>query len=454
MKIPYTSTLATILFLGIQVQARGGGSHGTSGGHMDGPPPAYSRHDTSPPPYSPHDTNKIQSGGLKDKMGGLKDKMSGLNEKLGGKPASMLGSMLGGKAGGKPHGMPGGIPAGISGAAGAGSAASKPDKSFSKGKVLGAAGLVGGAGLLAGAEVVDGLDIGDHVGDLVNGVQNLPVSASLSVGGSINTGGTGSPSLLSSGQGNGVQGVTDPSQWTAPLPPSFGGGTGGNTASLSSSLSTGSSSFADREQVSGGVGGIVPSRWTVAPPPPVASGAAATALGAALLDSMSPDLDPSILDTLLLVDHVADLQMCKMTMQTEDGGNCELMVECPDGSSQRWGGPEGARYEFCKQDVPQSFDNPSIGFFNLTYKDRDGPGQGQGLTTPVLQLAAFGYDLEIHVDTIAREFSKHRDCKKGKDCGEGPFMCMRAILGIAFDKSRLKRWHCAIPWFQRPIQLS
>ena len=82
----------------------------------------------------------------------------------------------------------------------------------------------------------------------------------------------------------------------------------------------------------------------------------------------------------------------------------------------------------CNSGGRQFFTDPRIGDFSITFAERDGAGQGEGLTTPNLQLAYVNNWQEFPVHDLAVEFYKHRDCEQNgaspfRDCGDGPFVC-------------------------------
>lgn len=71
-------------------------------------------------------------------------------------------------------------------------------------------------------------------------------------------------------------------------------------------------------------------------------------------------------------------------METKDGGNCYATVECDDGI--KYYHKDGAGWNVCYVGGRQHFSDSRIGDFSITFTERDGEGQGEGLTTPILQL--------------------------------------------------------------------
>ena len=76
--------------------------------------------------------------------------------------------------------------------------------------------------------------------------------------------------------------------------------------------------------------------------------------------------------------------MCKIYMTTKDGGNCYAEVECDDG--KRAYNEDEKGWNVCYVGGRQYFNDPRIGEFSITFTEKDGEEEGEGLTTPVLQL--------------------------------------------------------------------
>jgi hypothetical protein len=111
-------------------------------------------------------------------------------------------------------------------------------------------------------------------------------------------------------------------------------------------------------------------------------------------------------------------------MQTKDGGDCKASVTCDDGQK------DYNAWNVCYVGGRQYFNDPRIGDFSITFAEKDGAGQGQGLTTPILQVKYVDNWREIPVNGLAQEWNKHKDCDEGglgaspfRDCGDGPYVC-------------------------------
>jgi hypothetical protein len=123
-------------------------------------------------------------------------------------------------------------------------------------------------------------------------------------------------------------------------------------------------------------------------------------------------------------DYKTHDQMCSVWMQTKDGGNCKLSVTCNDGEKQY------NDWNVCYVGGRQYFNDPRIGEFSLTFAEKNGQGQGEGLTTPILQVKYIDNWREIPVNGLAGEWNKHNSCKEGglvsspfRECGNGPYVC-------------------------------
>lgn len=72
-------------------------------------------------------------------------------------------------------------------------------------------------------------------------------------------------------------------------------------------------------------------------------------------------------------------------METKDGGHCKANVECKDGYKKEL--PEDDKnWKQCRVGGENKFNDPQIGDFSITFTEKDGAGQGEGLTTPILKL--------------------------------------------------------------------
>lgn len=86
----------------------------------------------------------------------------------------------------------------------------------------------------------------------------------------------------------------------------------------------------------------------------------------------------------------------------------------------------------------QYFTDPRIGDFSITFTERDGKGQGEGLTTPILQLKDVGDWKEFPVSALADlKAFKDEGCMPGFPCPDGPYICTHSMshmssgLGVA-----------------------
>jgi hypothetical protein len=91
----------------------------------------------------------------------------------------------------------------------------------------------------------------------------------------------------------------------------------------------------------------------------------------------------------------------------------------------------GAGWNVCYVGGRQFFTDPRIGEFSITFTERDGKGQGEGLTTPILQMKYVGDWMPIPVNDLASDYSSYYDCENSDGiggnplagCGNGPFVC-------------------------------
>jgi hypothetical protein len=139
-------------------------------------------------------------------------------------------------------------------------------------------------------------------------------------------------------------------------------------------------------------------------------------------------------------------------METRDGANCKATVTCDDGEKEY--NPGGATWNVCYVGGRQYFTDPHIGDFSITFTERDSPGQGEGLTTPILQLKDVGDWKEIPVNDLAQATDDHFDCERCdgigcspfRDCGKGPYICHWGDFGNKYiSTSRTKKWECGVP---------
>jgi len=121
--------------------------------------------------------------------------------------------------------------------------------------------------------------------------------------------------------------------------------------------------------------------------------------------------------------------MCSVYMETKDGANCKATVECDDGKKEYNVG--GAGWNVCYVGGRQFFTDPRIGEFSITFSEKDGEMQGEGLTTPILQVKYVADWLAIPVNDFAEQYNKYVDCDRDgglggspfRKCDEGPFLC-------------------------------
>jgi hypothetical protein len=135
-------------------------------------------------------------------------------------------------------------------------------------------------------------------------------------------------------------------------------------------------------------------------------------------------------------------QMCSIKMETNNGANCKAVVECDDGRKEY--NPEGAGWNVCFVGGRQYFNDPRIGDFSITFAEKDGGGQGQGLTTPILQVKYVDNWREIPVNGLAEEYNKNIQCNEDglggspfRDCGDGPYVCHHGYVSQLSPASAL-----------------
>jgi len=117
-------------------------------------------------------------------------------------------------------------------------------------------------------------------------------------------------------------------------------------------------------------------------------------------------------------DYKSHPQMCSVYMETVDGGHCRALVDCDDGRKEYNVG--GATWNVCYVGGRQYFTDPRIGEFSITFQERDGSGQGEGLTTPKLQLKYVGDWKDIPVNTAAQAFQQYQRCNDRGGLGGDP----------------------------------
>ena len=71
-------------------------------------------------------------------------------------------------------------------------------------------------------------------------------------------------------------------------------------------------------------------------------------------------------------------------------------------------------------------------------------GEGQGLTTPILQLEYVNNWMEFPVKDLAEKYTESQDCDahNGVKCDDGPFIC-----NAQWDQAShtTKKWECGMP---------
>jgi len=135
--------------------------------------------------------------------------------------------------------------------------------------------------------------------------------------------------------------------------------------------------------------------------------------------------------------------MCRIDMQTTDGGNCYATVTCDDGVQEYNVGKAG--WNVCYIGGRQYFTDPRIGDFSITFTSKD--EQGEGLTGPVLQLSDIGDWMAIPVADLANERERYWFCKKhnGVGCDKGPYFCSLDYSNNDPFKGRTRKWTCGVP---------
>lgn len=130
-------------------------------------------------------------------------------------------------------------------------------------------------------------------------------------------------------------------------------------------------------------------------------------------------------------------------MQTTDGGECIVRVNCREGGEREY-----ADFSSCFVGGRQFLADDRIGDFSVTFTQADGT-EGEGLTDPVLQVAALENSREIPVSALALEKDDADRCEGSLapiGCHNGPFVCEFVNAGnTLIFADRTKRWHCGVP---------
>lgn len=126
-------------------------------------------------------------------------------------------------------------------------------------------------------------------------------------------------------------------------------------------------------------------------------------------------------------DIKAHPQMCSVSMETRDGANCKAVVTCDDGTKEY--NANGQTWNVCYVGGRQYFNDPRIGEFSITFQEKDGANQGEGLTTPKLQVKYIGDWQEFPVNDLAEEYNAYNRCEDDglggspfRKCDKGPYM--------------------------------
>lgn len=75
-------------------------------------------------------------------------------------------------------------------------------------------------------------------------------------------------------------------------------------------------------------------------------------------------------------------------MTTKHGGDCFAKVMC---DKDNGGDKEYKKFSACRVGGESKFEDPRIGPFSITFSERDGEFQGEGLTSPIIKLAVGTY---------------------------------------------------------------
>ena len=144
-------------------------------------------------------------------------------------------------------------------------------------------------------------------------------------------------------------------------------------------------------------------------------------------------------------DYGADVDLCSIKMETQNGGNCKASVTCADGVTNEYN-PGGAGWQACYVGGRQYFNDPRIGDFSIAFSQKD--GEGEGLTNPILQLAYVDNWAQFPVYELSQAYGKAKGCEKGTtpiNCDKGPFICRSGDDGFSQTTNTLKKWECGVP---------
>jgi hypothetical protein len=102
------------------------------------------------------------------------------------------------------------------------------------------------------------------------------------------------------------------------------------------------------------------------------------------------------------------------------------------------------RWNVCFQGGRQFFTDPRIGEFSITFTTRD--VGGDGLTSPVLQVADINNWMSLPVDDLVGHYNEYLHCKKhrGVGCDHGPYICTDYLSNNPYF-GRTRKWLCGVP---------
>lgn len=133
-------------------------------------------------------------------------------------------------------------------------------------------------------------------------------------------------------------------------------------------------------------------------------------------------------------------------MRTQDGHSCYASVNCQEGGNIEY--YAGADWSVCYVGGRQFFNDPRIGDFSVTFTKKDGT-EGEGLTDPVLSVAAVDGGREFDVSAFSQVRKDGQQCEAGIapiDCFDGPFICEYSEGGnTQIYDDRTKRYRCGVP---------
>ena len=138
-----------------------------------------------------------------------------------------------------------------------------------------------------------------------------------------------------------------------------------------------------------------------------------------------------------------------MWFSTSNGGNCQCTVECANGGKVEYNVNNA-----CFVGGRNYVTDPRLGEFSITWTKKDSadnsPWEGEGLTTPILQVKNVGDNTPYKVSTLAKAYDTAQTCAKGLagalNCHKGPWVCRYTIKdNRPTAEDRVKRWSCGVP---------